>query len=74
MQKTDGYGNKVMAAMTYEGNRFGLAWRMAVASYACCRRFPEVCGRWYSLCSAVEIWWDYLQRKRTPSPHGDAPQ
>ena len=64
---------KMLAAMTYRGNRFGLAWRSAVASYAYTRSWDGTeCGpgeymtfsRWYAFKGAVALWWDYVRNPR----------
>jgi len=66
------YLDKCMAAMTYEGGRFGRAWSMAVATYAYTRAHDgDVINdsgdtisfsRWYCFCCAVSLWWEYVRK------------
>ena len=59
-------------AMTYNGNRLLLAWKMARASYAYTASFigqtdpsagePEF-THWYAFCGAAELFWEYLWRR-----------
>lgn len=64
--------DKCMAALTYRGNRFGMAWRMAVGSYYYTRAHDGLWNgvehvrmtRWYAFKGAVTLWWDYIRRPR----------
>lgn len=65
---------KCLSAMTYKGNRFGYAWRMALASYGYTRAcdgyvIDEMGGtirfsRWYAFWGAVWTWWDCVRNPR----------
>lgn len=68
--------SRMLDAMTYDGNRFGKAWRSFLACYFYTRSFDGAeineqgdtisFGRWYSFRCAVELAWDDLTR-RSPS-------
>ena len=65
------YMDRMMAAITYRGNRFTTAWVMARASYAYTASFigktdpskgEPVFTRWDAFQGAVECAWDQLWR------------
>ena len=67
------YVDRMMTAMTYDGNRIKRAWLMACASYAYTASFigntdpslgEPVFTRWDAIKGAVECGWRYLWRRK----------